>query len=173
MKVLRSSSETSNWSDNFEKLGAEAKKGEEKRGQADRGTGWRPDRPRDSGCGMKLLPTWRAVLPVGPQGTAWPWAQQPRSRWALGGWGWGSTRGVEPGATSLPHQLRSLSPLDPPQVPSTNSRPYGQAGLDGPRGRNRLGSGTGFRGCVTDIWSHRAQCLERHCTQFNALLLLI
>ncbi|XP_015992367.1 solute carrier family 23 member 1 isoform X2 [Rousettus aegyptiacus] len=27
---------------------------------------------------MKLLPTWRAVLPVGPQGTAWPWAQQPR-----------------------------------------------------------------------------------------------
>ncbi|XP_023380279.1 solute carrier family 23 member 1 [Pteropus vampyrus] len=27
---------------------------------------------------MKLLPTWRAVLPVGPQGRAWPWAQQPR-----------------------------------------------------------------------------------------------
>lgn len=32
MKVLRSSSETSNWSDNFEKLGAEAKKGEKKTG---------------------------------------------------------------------------------------------------------------------------------------------
>lgn len=32
MKVLRSSSETSNWSDNFEKLGAEAKKGEERTG---------------------------------------------------------------------------------------------------------------------------------------------
>ncbi|KAF3821601.1 hypothetical protein GH733_009643 [Mirounga leonina] len=27
---------------------------------------------------MKLLPSWRARLPVGPWSRAWPWAQQPR-----------------------------------------------------------------------------------------------
>ncbi|XP_036168399.1 solute carrier family 23 member 1 isoform X3 [Myotis myotis] len=27
---------------------------------------------------MKLLPSWRAVLPVGARGRVWPWAQQPR-----------------------------------------------------------------------------------------------
>ncbi|XP_043428450.1 solute carrier family 23 member 1 isoform X1 [Prionailurus bengalensis] len=27
---------------------------------------------------MKLLPRWRALLPVGPWNRAWPWAQQPR-----------------------------------------------------------------------------------------------
>eukprot|EP00074_Homo_sapiens_P056691 XP_005272205.3 solute carrier family 23 member 1 isoform X1 [Homo sapiens] len=27
---------------------------------------------------MKLLPSWRAVLPLGPSGRAWPWAQRPR-----------------------------------------------------------------------------------------------
>ncbi|XP_044636505.1 solute carrier family 23 member 1 isoform X4 [Equus asinus] len=27
---------------------------------------------------MKLLPSWRAVLPLGPEDRAWPWVQQPR-----------------------------------------------------------------------------------------------
>ncbi|XP_036752827.2 solute carrier family 23 member 1 isoform X1 [Manis pentadactyla] len=27
---------------------------------------------------MKLLPSWRAVLPAGPRGRAWTWARQPR-----------------------------------------------------------------------------------------------
>ncbi|KAM5300992.1 solute carrier family 23 member 1 isoform 2-T4 [Glossophaga mutica] len=27
---------------------------------------------------MKLLPSWRVVLPVNPRGRVWPWAQQPR-----------------------------------------------------------------------------------------------
>lgn len=30
------------------------------------------------GWGMKLLPSWRAVLPAGPRGRAWTWARQPR-----------------------------------------------------------------------------------------------
>lgn len=52
---------------------------------------------------MKLLPSWRAVLPVGQRGRVWPWTQQPRSRWALGGLGLGQYCGEQ-----------NLSPLDPP-----------------------------------------------------------
>lgn len=152
----------------------EQKPRRERRGQADRGTGWRLDRLRDSGSGMKLLPTWRAVLPVGPQGTAWPWAQQPRSRWALGGWEWGSTRGVEPGASSLPLPAEEPQPLGP-SPGSLNQLQAPRPGWAGWARREKqtgLGSGIGFRGCVADIWSHRAQFLERHLTRFNALLLL-
>ncbi|XP_011542068.2 solute carrier family 23 member 1 isoform X6 [Homo sapiens] len=58
------------------KLGAVAKR--ERRGQADRGTVWTPAGGRTQCCGMKLLPSWRAVLPLGPSGRAWPWAQRPR-----------------------------------------------------------------------------------------------
>ncbi|PNI22558.1 SLC23A1 isoform 7, partial [Pan troglodytes] len=58
------------------KLGAVAKR--ERRGQADRGTVWTLAGGRTQCCGMKLLPSWRAVLPLGPSGRAWPWAQRPR-----------------------------------------------------------------------------------------------
>lgn len=109
-KVLRSSFEPSNWSDHFGSLGAEAKKGEERTGK--QRNGWRLTGPRIQGFGMKLLPSWRAVLPVGPVGLAWPWAQQTRSRWALEGLGLGQHCG-EQNLGPRQHQLRSLSPSAP------------------------------------------------------------
>lgn len=124
-KVLRSSSETSNWSDNFGNLGAESQEGRGENRQTEKQAGgWTGGRTQ--GCGMKLLPSWRAVLPVGHRGRVWPWAQQPRSRWALG------SGGAGPGA--------ALSqPLGPSKPLSTSSRPHGQTGLDLSGGRDRLG----------------------------------
>lgn len=90
---------------------------------------------------MKLLPSWRAVLPLGPEDRAWPWVQQPRSKWALWEPGLGQqagsrTRDLKP---SL-HELSSLSAWGPSQVPSASSRPHGLAGPGLPEG-DRLGPG--------------------------------
>lgn len=120
-KVLRSSSEASNWSDDFGSPGAESQEGRgENRQTEEQAGGWTGGRIQ--GCDMKLLPSWRSVLPVGPRGRFWPWAQQPRSRWALGGWAGAAVWGAEP------------QPLGP-------SRPHGQTGLDLPGGKDRLGPG--------------------------------
>lgn len=64
---------------------------------ADRGTAGGRTGGRICGRSMKLLSSWRARLPAGPWSGAWPWAQQPRSRWALGGWAGAAQRGAEPG----------------------------------------------------------------------------
>lgn len=91
---------------------------------------------------MKLLPSWRAVLPMGLLDRSWPWAQQPRSRWALGGLGLGQHRGEQnQGPQAQPPPGEEPQALRPSQTLSASSRPHGQAGVDPPGGKDRLDPG--------------------------------
>lgn len=154
-KVLRSSSEASNWSDDFGNLGAESQEGRgENRQTEEQAGGWTGGRIQ--GCGMKLLPSWRAVLPVGARGRFWLWTQQTRSRWALGGWAWAAVWGAEP------------QPLDPPSPWTQLQAPWPD--WAGPSRRQRqAGPRAGFRGCVTcshtgpGTWKGSRRCLMFCC----------
>ncbi|XP_012329298.2 solute carrier family 23 member 1 isoform X1 [Aotus nancymaae] len=62
------------------KSGSRSQEGEERTG-GQRKCGHRTHR-QTQGCDMKLLPSWRVMLPLDPSGRAWPWTQRLRSRTA-------------------------------------------------------------------------------------------
>ncbi|XP_032106427.1 solute carrier family 23 member 1 isoform X2 [Sapajus apella] len=58
------------------KSGSRSQEGEKRTG-GQRKCGRRTHR-QTQGCDMKLLPSWRVMLPLDPSGRAWPWAQRLR-----------------------------------------------------------------------------------------------